>query len=296
MNIKQLLIAQKSLISPLADESSKISASQNYRHWLAESLGKTTSFLIAHDDYELSESELNHYQQGLVKLQKGVPLAYVTGHQPFWQGDFLVNEHTLIPRADTEILIETVLNFFQNSLSKNNLLQRNYTLLDVGTGSGCIAISLAMSLPSQHRQQNWQFTAVDISVEALKIAKQNAVRNGVTVEFLQGNWFSPFAAKQKFDIIVSNPPYIDPQDPHLAALTAEPITALVADNHGLADIFYIIKTAKQHLVNGGLLALEHGYDQAEAVRDYFIQYGFDAVHTKKDYGGNDRVTSGIKLK
>lgn len=335
MTIKQLLAEQKALISQITDENTKHLASHDYRVWLAESLGKTPTFLIAHDDYQLTENELAHYQQGLAKLLAGVPLGYVTGHQPFWQGDFLVNEHTLIPRADTEILVETVLAFIdnhieipleghrQNSLSNPNIIdcynskptptqtllteqnlpqtlptptpKKTYTLLDMGTGSGCIVISLAMSLKKQHpTKQQWQFSAVDISKTALIIAEQNALRHQVDVTLIQGDWFCAFnSMSQKFDIIVSNPPYIDPQDPHLTALSDEPITALVSDNQGLADIFTLIETAKFYLEKGGLLAIEHGYDQAQAVQNRFIEQGFSQVATHKDRGGHDRVTFGV---
>lgn len=297
MNIKQILQHQKSLISQFLDDNAKALASHDYRTWLAESLGKTQSFLIAHDDYELSESELETYQNGLAKLQQGVPLAYVTGHQPFWLGDFLVNEHTLIPRADTEVLVKVGLDFLagQGRMQYSpTLFQEKLSILDMGTGSGCVAISLAMSLLKTHK--NFQVTATDFSHKALQVAKQNANLNNVSIHFLQGDWFSPFSSEQKFHLVVSNPPYIDPQDPHLADLKDEPITALTAENHGLADIFSIIDGAKNHLHDGGLLAIEHGYDQGDIVRDYFIQHGFHQVVTQKDYANNDRVTSGIYLK
>lgn len=294
MNIKQLLTRQKSLIAELPDDNTKALTSHDYRMWLAESLGKSQSFLIAHDDYELSETELKIYETGLEKLKNGVPLAYVTGHQPFWLGDFLVNEHTLIPRADTEVLVKTGLAFIGKYRQFTPILpQQTLSILDMGTGSGCVAISLAMSLKRKH--QDFHITATDFSSKALQIAKKNAELNQVNVSFLQGDWFSPFSS-EKFHLIVSNPPYIDPQDPHLADLKDEPITALTAENQGLADIFSIIDGAKNHLHDGGLLAIEHGYDQGESVRHHFNQHGFHQVVTQKDYGNNDRVTSGIYLK
>lgn len=297
MNIQQILTQQKSLISHIDDENTAFLTSHDYRRWLAESLGKTQSFLIAHDDYELSESELLQYQQGMEKLQNGVPLAYVTGHQPFYLLDFLVNEHTLIPRSDTQVLLDTALNFY-DYMFRDFPLSQKVTVLDLGTGSGCVAISIAHYLKSQKRK--YQVVATDFSAEALKVAEQNALLNKVKVDFLQGDWFTalndtPFA-KLKFDIIVSNPPYIDPTDPHLKALKDEPITALVADNHGLADIFTIIQNAKNWLEVGGLLAIEHGYQQGEAVRAYFTQQDYGQVTTSKDMGGNDRVTYGIWVK
>lgn len=244
-------------------------------------LQKNRSFLISHDDYCLTDAENQRYQQAVAELRQGKPLAYIIGSQGFWKHEFLVNEHTLIPRPDTEILIETVLNYIQeNSLS-------NLKILDLGTGTGCIAISLADEKP------NTKVTAIDFSEQALNIAKQNAKRIGINnIQFLQSNWFDSID-KQKFDIIVSNPPYIDKNDEHLANLTHEPITALVAENNGLADIEYIVKNAKYYLYKNGLLVIEHGYHQGEQVRTIFEKNGFVFIRTIKDYGGNDRVTLGI---
>jgi len=167
----------------------------------------------------------------------------------------------------------------------------NRRLLDLGTGSGCIAISLAHEL----MHANWQVVAVDLSSEALKVAQHNAVSNNVAnVEFVQSSWYQtlPTNDEHQFDIIVSNPPYIDETDEHLAGLTAEPISALSAPNRGLADIEHIVQQATTYLCIGGLLAIEHGYDQGAAVRNLFLDSGFESVHTVKDYGGNDRVTLG----
>lgn len=248
-------------------------------------LCKNRSFLISHDDYCLTLPQWQQYQQAVTAWQQGQPLAYIVGYQGFWKHDFLVNEHTLIPRPDTEILVETVSNLAKNSLSKIN--HQPLKILDLGTGSGCIAISLADELPHAH------VTAVDISTDALAIARQNAERIGVSnIEFLHSHWFDQLPP-QKFDIIVSNPPYIDPSDPHLAGLTHEPITALTAENHGLADIEQIVRVGQGFLVPYGLLAVEHGYDQAEKVREIFDNNSFNQVATVKDFGGNDRVTYGF---
>lgn len=166
-------------------------------------------------------------------------------------------------------------------------------ILDLGTGSGCIAITLAEEF------KNSSVSAVDKSLKALKVAAQNAKRLGVNnIAFFEGSWYEPFMTtnadeNNKFDIIVSNPPYIDPNDPHLAGLTDEPISALIADNKGMADICHIVKTAPQFLQPHGLLAIEHGYDQGEQVRGVFLSNGFDKVITVKDYGNNERVTLGV---
>lgn len=278
-------------INTLLNENSTVEKSIRQQLLLAI-LQKNTSFLISHSDYLLTQSQYDAYQTGLNKLKNGMPLAYVIGRQGFWRHEFLVNQHTLIPRPDTEVLVETILNLAEK-MDKNSLSE-NINLLDLGTGSGCIAISLAFEKP------NWQITAVDFSQNALQIAQQNAVQIGVNhVKFLQGDWYQALTltaeqtSPQKFDIIVSNPPYIDRADAHLADLTDEPLTALVADNQGLADIEKIVQGSGVFLQPSGLLAIEHGYDQAQAVQSIFAQYGFTDITTVQDYGKNDRVTYGF---
>lgn len=263
--------------------------------WLGECLQVTASYFISHHDESINDTVRQRYLDGLKKLEHGVPLAYVMGKQGFWKHDFVVNEHTLIPRPDTEILVDTVLQLSKNSLSKNTQ-NSPISVLDLGTGSGCIAISLAAEYPA------WQITAIDYSQQALRVAEMNKQQIGVNnVTLLQGDWYTPLVDTTnsepqdsiKFDIIVSNPPYIDPQDPHLSLLTDEPITALTAQNHGMADIEHIIANANHHLKNDGLLAIEHGFDQAEQVRALFTAFDFTEINTVKDFGGNDRVTYGF---
>lgn len=255
---------------------------------LSEYLHVGQTYLITHDSEMVTAEIATQYFAALEELIAGKPFAYVLGKQSFWQHEFLVNQHTLIPRPDTERLIEAVLNHHKNSLSKP------MNILDLGTGSGCIAITLAEEF------KNSSVSAVDKSPEALKVAAQNAKRIGVSnIAFFEGSWYEPFmtahADENKFDIIVSNPPYIDPNDPHLAGLTDEPISALIADNKGMADICHIVKTAPQFLQPHGLLAIEHGYDQGEQVRGVFLSNGFDDVITVKDYGDNERVTLGVLI-
>lgn len=254
---------------------------------LGEYLHVGQTYLITHDSEMVTAEIATQYFAALDELIAGKPFAYVLGKQSFWQHEFLVNRHTLIPRPDTERLIEAVLNHYKNSLSKP------LDILDLGTGSGCIAITLAEEF------KNSYVSAVDKSPEALKMAAQNAKRIGVSnIAFFEGSWYEPFTTahgdeSNKFDIIVSNPPYINPNDPHLAGLTDEPISALIADNKGMADICHIVKTAPQFLQPHGLLAIEHGYDQGEQVRGVFLSNGFDEVITVKDYGDNERVTLGV---
>ncbi|VXB13109.1 Release factor glutamine methyltransferase [Enhydrobacter sp. AX1] len=254
---------------------------------LGEYLHVGQTYLITHDSEMVTAAIVTQYFAALEELIAGKPFAYVVGKQSFWQHEFLVNQHTLIPRPDTERLIEAVLNHHRNSLSK----QMN--ILDLGTGSGCIAITLAEEF------KNSCVSAVDKSLDTLKMAAQNAKRIGVSnIAFFEGSWYEPLVTahgdeSNKFDIIVSNPPYIDPNDPHLAGLTDEPISALIADNKGMSDICHIVKTAPQFLQPHGLLAIEHGHEQGEQVRDVFLSNGFGDVITVKDYGHNDRVTLGV---
>ncbi|GAA0313897.1 peptide chain release factor N(5)-glutamine methyltransferase [Psychrobacter aestuarii] len=257
--------------------------------WLLYVLGQAPLFLITNDNYVLNHDEQARFDKGVVQIQAGTPLAYLTGTQAFWSLDFQVNEHTLIPRPDTEVLVEQVLAW----MAANPTANAAPRLLDLGTGSGCIAISLAYEL-QQAQGNRWQVTAVDMSTGALAVAKQNAALNKVTnVTFAQGSWYDALDdTDARFEVIVSNPPYIDEADAHLAQLIAEPISALSAPNHGLADIEHIVAHAPQHLQTGGLLAIEHGYDQGVAVADLMRAWGFNDVHTVQDYGGRDRVTMG----
>lgn len=271
--------------------------------WLLHILQKSPSFLITDSNYQLTEAEQAQFNTGIAQMQAGKPLAYLTGKQAFWSLEFEVNEHTLIPRPDTEVLVEQVLDWIsqhKNSLSISNdePIVAPYQLLDLGTGSGCIAISLAHELATIYPKQ-WQVTALDFSTEALAVAKHNAQLNRVSnIQFLHSDWFSVLNGSETterplFDVIVSNPPYIVDNDHHLDKLKAEPLSALVAPDNGLGDIEQIAEQARDYLVRGGLLAVEHGYDQGELVRQMFTDFGYDQVKTMKDYGGNDRVTLGI---
>lgn len=270
--------------------------------WLLYVLQKSPSFLITDGDYQLTESEQTQFETGIAQMQSGTPLAYLTGKQAFWSLEFEVNEHTLIPRPDTEVLVERVLGWIDNHAQNDDTNNSPQRLLDLGTGSGCIAISLAHELQTL-APNRWQVTAIDYSKPALEVAKRNAVLNDVTnIEFKQSDWFSVLnssenseraADKPVFDVIVSNPPYIVDNDEHLDKLKAEPLSALVAPDNGLGDIKQIAEQARDYLVSGGLLAIEHGYDQGELVRQIFTDFGFTQVETLQDYGGNDRVTWGV---
>ena len=266
--------------------------------WLLFVIEQPSSFLITDENYQLTDSELAQFHAGVTRMQQGTPLAYLTGQQEFWSLNFKVNEHTLIPRPDTEILIEQVLTWINSQLKSVDNNKKPKRLLDLGTGSGCIAISLAHELNKSNpnsKAENWQVVAVDLSSEALKAAKHNAMVNEVAdIEFIQSSWYDALSTQDEplFDVIVSTTPYIDEEDEHLARLVAEPISALSAPNHGLADIEHIVQQAPQHLNVGGLLAIEHGFDQGLAVRQLFLDNRFESVHTVQDFGGNDRVTLG----
>jgi len=265
--------------------------------WLLYVIDKPAIALITDEGYQLTDSEFERFNSGVTKMQAGMPLAYLTGQQEFWSLKFTVNEHTLIPRPDTEVLIEQVLGWIatQSNRAGDNQSKR---LLDLGTGSGCIAISLAHELNTQRSDseaESWQVVAVDMSPAALKVAQHNAAINDVAdIEFIQSSWYDelPSHGELLFDVIVSNPPYIDEEDEHLARLVAEPISALSASNHGLADIEHIVGQSPKYLRVGGLLAIEHGFDQGDAVRKLFVDSDFESVRTVQDYGGNDRVTLG----
>ena len=264
--------------------------------WLLYVIDKPALFLITDNSYQLNDVEAERFNAGVTKMQQGIPLAYLTGTQAFWSLDFTVNKHTLIPRPDTEVLVETVLEWIKDHPLSTTPMLKPMRLLDLGTGSGCIAISLAheLKLANKLKQVSWQVVAVDFSLEALKVAQHNAVSHAVDIEFVHSSWYDALSTQDEhlFDVIVSNPPYIDEADEHLAGLLAEPISALSAPNHGLSDIEHIVHHAPQHLKVGGLLAIEHGFDQGHAARQLFADNHFDNIQTIKDFGGNDRVTLG----
>ena len=250
--------------------------------WLLAVLNQPSVFLITNSDYVPSDDEVMQLSGGLARMMTGEPLAYLTGMQGFWGREFRVNAHTLIPRADTEILIETVLD-----IVKQSGIDVSPRILDLGTGTGCIGITLALELPSS------SVMAVDYSDEALAVATDNARRLGAdNCTLIHSDWYDKIDGE--FDIIVSNPPYIAKDDAHMASLTHEPVTALVADQDGLADIITIAHGVHQHLKSGGLIVIEHGYDQGLAVREILSSVGLGDVRTLKDYGDNDRITLGFR--
>lgn len=244
-------------------------------------LNKPPSFLFTNPKYTLTEEEQSRFDALLKRYRAGEPLAYLTGVQGFWKHDFHVTSDVLIPRPATELLMELAL---QVGLATQSV----YNIIELGTGSGCIAISLALELPGAH------IIAIDQSKAALSVAKENAIRlNATNITWLQSNWFSALAPMEA-DLIVSNPPYIRENDPHLQALQHEPVSALVSGQTGLSDIETIIKDAWAYLKPNAPLLIEHGYDQAPQVSALFKKYAYENISTHHDLQNHPRVTMGYR--
>ncbi|MDP2030208.1 MAG: peptide chain release factor N(5)-glutamine methyltransferase [Thiobacillus sp.] len=246
---------------------------------VAHVLGVDTAWLIAHDTDALPAQQIRAFQALLMRRLSGVPIAYLTGRREFYGRPFLVSADVLIPRPDTELLVELALARIPPD--------QGVDILDLGTGSGCIAITLALERPLAH------VTAVDRSPAALAIARRNTETLTARVEFLASDWFSALSGRQ-FDLIVSNPPYIAAADPHLAQgdVRFEPLSALAAGADGLDDLRHLITAACAHLQPGGTLLLEHGYDQSEAIRALLRQNGIPFPQSWDDLAGVQRVSGG----
>ncbi|WP_404343132.1 peptide chain release factor N(5)-glutamine methyltransferase [Pseudoalteromonas mariniglutinosa] len=244
---------------------------------LLDILDKPRSFLFSWPDYQLTEQQQLRFERNCQRREQGEPIAHITGTREFWSLPLKVNSTTLIPRPDTETLVEYALTLNLASDAK---------VLDLGTGSGAIALALASEMPA------WQVIGVDRVEEAVVLAEHNRqCLNIVNAEFKLSNWFSA-VVRQKFALIVSNPPYIEANDEHLQQgdVRFEPLSALVAEDDGMADIKQIITQARDYLTTNGYLLIEHGYQQGINVRRFFAQMSYINILTIKDYGGNDRVT------
>ena len=250
--------------------------------WLLKSaVQKSKSQIMAFSDTQLDEKTLQNLTALLTRRAAGEPIAYILGETEFWSLNLEVSPHTLIPRPDTEILVEQAL---ARIPSKDCV-----AILDLGTGTGAIALSLAKEL--KKCGQKYRILGVDLMPEAVALAQRNAVRNRLTdVEFCRSSWFDN--VNGKFDLIVSNPPYIDPNDEHLKQgdVRFEPLSALIAEEQGYADLRHIIERAPHYLNPQGWLLLEHGWQQGEKVRSIFDENLWEKVATVKDYGDNERVT------
>jgi len=273
----------------------------SYWRWAIKELNRTspsayldTELLFAHvlgltraqlhsqlPDRLLTLSQQKRIKQLIARRQSGEPIAYLLGRQEFWSLSFEVTPEVLIPRPETELLVQKILDNFSTE-------QRN--IVDLGTGSAAIAVALALARPT------WQFIATDYSPGALRIAERNIRRYHIqTIELRQGDWCQALLVGEKFDIILSNPPYLTLDDPHFqteCALAYEPKNALISGEKGLNDLEIIILQAREHLHQGGILFLEHGYQQAAFVEEFFLKYGYQEIKNYKDLAGHQRVSSG----
>jgi release factor glutamine methyltransferase len=232
------------------------------------------AWLLTHDTEVLTEAQQRSWGQALQRRLQGEPVAYITGHKDFFGLTLHVDARVLDPRPDTEILVEWALEL----LSVNQPAR----VLDLGTGSGAVALAL------QHQRPAAQVTAVDASADALAVASANALRLNLRVQCVLSHWMD--AVPGPFELIVSNPPYVAEDDPHLAALTHEPLSALTSGADGLDDIRQIIAQAPSRLAPGGWLLLEHGWDQAAPVQALLHSAGFTQVQSRRDLGGIERCT------
>ena len=247
---------------------------------LAHSLGVDRTWVITWSDKELDEEQETEFRRLLNRRKQGEPIAYILGHREFWGRDFLCNEHTLIPRPDTERLVETVLGLNLSDQAR---------VLDLGTGTGCIALTLAAERP------NWQLVATDYSEETLKVAEKNKLVLGLgNVQFLKSDWYQSLSSDASFDLIVANPPYIDPASHYLheGDVRFEPDMALTSESQGLDALQTLISSAPKHLKKGGWLVVEHGFDQAALVQQLFTDKGFQQIQLVQDLAGLDRCSFG----
>lgn len=248
-------------------------------------LGLPRSTLYADPDRLLSERERAKVQEWLERRSTGVPLAYLTGGREFWSLEFEVSPAVLVPRPETELLVERALRAGDALEREGNALPR---VLDLGTGSGAIAIAIA------HERPGWRISAVERSTAALAVACRNASRHAVAnLELLHGDWFTPVSGR-RFDVVVSNPPYVSADDPLLGgdSLRHEPREALTPGTDAFRDLSHLIDEAPRHLERGGTLLLEHGARQGEALRRILVSRGFAHVVSLPDLSGQERVTEG----
>jgi release factor glutamine methyltransferase len=279
MNIQQALQqASKSLA-----ESSP-SATLDAQVLLSSVLQCNSAHLLAWPEKYLSEDQLSHYLQLLQQRQKGIPVAHLTGQREFWSLNLSVSSSTLIPRPETETLVEYIVTKFSR--------EDDLRLLDIGTGTGAIAIAIAIEKPG------WTIVASDISDQALKLARKNSEFHQTDkITFIKSNWFKN-VKQNDFDIIVSNPPYIAENDPHLLQgdVRFEPELALTSGLTGMDDIEQICLHAKDYLAEDGSLIVEHGYNQKQLVASCFSKQGFTEIEQQHDLSGHTRMTAGKKNK
>lgn len=234
------------------------------------------AWLLAHDHDPLLPGQQQRFTALVARAAQGEPLGYLIGTQAFFGLELQVDARVLLPRPDTETLVHWALDTLAG--------QTQPRVLDLGTGSGAVALAI------QRQRPDAQVTATDASTDALAVARANAARLQLPVQFLAGDWLAPVTGS--FDLIASNPPYIEDDDPHLAGLTHEPLSALTAGPDGLADLRCIVRDAPARLRPGGWLLLEHGYNQADAVQALLLEAGFQQVASRNDLAGNARCSGG----
>ncbi|WP_434321475.1 peptide chain release factor N(5)-glutamine methyltransferase [Haemophilus influenzae] len=289
MNYKEWLAQAKvDLAQKNPSENSKIDALVLLQH----ATGKSRTQILAFDDTEIDEKVRLKLTALLDRRLNGEPIAYILGEKEFWSLPLNVSKSTLIPRPDTEVLVEKALQIALVKLEEN---PPHFRILDLGTGTGAIALALASELSPicQKQQISLEVIGVDLMPDVVALAQSNAERNQLNVQFLQSRWFENITGQ--FDLIVSNPPYIDAQDEHLCQgdVRFEPLSALVANDAGYADLRHIIELAPSYLNSNGVLLLEHGWQQGEKVRSIFQENHWEMVETVRDYGDNERVTLGF---
>ncbi|MDH5368887.1 MAG: peptide chain release factor N(5)-glutamine methyltransferase [Gammaproteobacteria bacterium] len=275
LTIKDILTSATAQLSSVSD-----SAKLDSELLLSFLLNKPRTYLHTWPDVTLNDEAFNKFNRLLERRMHGEPIAHIVGKRGFWSLNLKVTADTLIPRPDTERLVELALEIIPQPAQ--------WKILDLGTGTGAIALSLAKE------RQACFITATDQSTKALEVAKQNAANNQINnIEFIQSNWFEKLENRY-FDMIVSNPPYICDNDPHLKIgdVRFEPLSALTAGADGLNDIRTIINNSHHYLNKNGVLLIEHGFDQADVVCDLLKTANFIKVRNFKDYGGNPRVSIG----
>ncbi|MBC7622723.1 MAG: peptide chain release factor N(5)-glutamine methyltransferase [Aeromicrobium sp.] len=259
------------------------------QYMLSHLLGMSRASLIAHPDRLLGAPEAATYRDWIGQRANGKPVAQILGCREFYGRIFSVDEHVLIPRPETELLVEQALAVVSEQKASNSPAPAGLLIFDLGTGSGAIAITLRLELADA------TVIAVDTSAAALRCARRNAAALNAAVTFVEGSWYAPLAADQRAQLIVANPPYVRRDDPHLTRgdLRFEPIRALTdQSDDGLASIRSIVTDAPQRLLPGGALLIEHGYDQAPLVRGLMQHAGLVGIESIRDLSGIERVTKG----